>query len=238
MLPLVAALNRLLRRISGTLAAERRFTSDAAHELRTPLAAIRANAQVLLGARDAAERDSTARDLLASVDRGTRLVDQLLALARADRPSARARFEDVNLAGIVGEELQALQPTAERLGVRVQARLEAMPLRGDPALLAVMVRNLLDNALRYGAPGGVVRIATGANELLIEDEGPGIPEQERLKVFERFYRLEQSRAPGSGLGLSIVQRIVELHDGQIRIEGAAGGSGTLVRVSFAATAAS
>lgn len=236
-LPLVEALNRLLRRIGGTLAAERRFTSDAAHELRTPLAAIRANAQVLLGARDAEERETTARDLLASVDRGTRLVDQLLALARADRPAARARFEQVDLAVIVGEVAQTLHPLVERQGARLELRLEALPLCGDHGLLAVMVRNLLDNALRYGPSGGMVRVTTGAGGLVVEDEGPGIPPDERQKVFERFYRLADSRASGSGLGLSIVQRIAELHDGRITVEGAAAG-GTRINVVFATSPAS
>jgi signal transduction histidine kinase len=100
-----------------------------------------------------------------------------------------------------------------------------------------MVRNLVDNALRYGPPGGTVRITTEGNQLVVEDEGPGIPLEERQKVFERFYRLVESRASGSGLGLSIVQRIVELHDGHIVIEDA-GGGGTRISVTFPTSAAS
>jgi signal transduction histidine kinase len=164
-------------------------------------------------------------------------VDQLLALAHADRPAARARFEDLDLASVVREVLKALQPASERLGARLEARLDPLPLHGDPGLLAVMVRNLLDNALRYGPQGGTVRITTGGNALVVEDQGPGIPPDERRRVFERFYRLAGSRASGSGLGLSIVQRIVELHDGQIDIDSTADG-GTRMCATFPTSPAS
>lgn len=236
--PLVDAINRLLQRLGASLNAERRFTADAAHELRTPLAAIRANAQVLMGARDAAERDRTARDLMASVDRSTRLVDQLLALARADRPFEASRLRDVDLAAIASEQVEAHRAAAERQDVRLTGDLDAAVLRGDPALLAVMLRNLLDNALRYTPSTGTVRVTSGrpagVAEITVEDSGPGIPPEERQRVFERFHRLAGSGATGSGLGLSIVQRIVELHGGEVRIEEGEGGRGTRVRVRFGA----
>ena len=235
--PLLDALNRLLERVSATLASERRFTADAAHELRTPLAAIRANAQVLLGARDAAERDQTARDLLASVDRGTRLVDQLLALARADQSVAPERFRVQDLASVAADQLRQHASQAKGRNIRLESELAPAMMRGDAALLAVMIRNLLDNALRYGPEGSQIRVATRVVgdqvELRVEDQGSGIPPEERQRVFERFHRLAGSRASGSGLGLSIVLRIVEQHGGSVVIEDAAGGQGTRVRVSFA-----
>ncbi len=234
--PLLDALNRLLGRIHSTLAAERRFTSDAAHELRTPLAAIRANAQVLLGARDAQERDRTAHDLLESVDRGSRLVDQLLALARADRPGEGLHLDEVDLASLALEQERAHGKVAARLGVQLESHCDPAPARGDAGLLAVMIRNLLDNALRYSPRGGRVRLvtrrtATGV-ELLVEDEGPGIAPEDRERIFERFYRVAGSQASGSGLGLSIVQRIVEIHRGRIAVEEGEGGRGTRMRVSI------
>jgi signal transduction histidine kinase len=235
--PLLVALNRLLERISATLAAERRFTSDAAHELRTPLAAIRANAQVLLAARDAAERERTTRDLLASVDRGARLVEQLLALAHADRPGEVVATRKVDLAGVAADQELAHRRMAERLGVQLRSQLRPAPMRGDAGLLAVMMRNLIDNALRHAPQGSRVTITTDCTmdgaELVVEDEGPGIPPAERQSVFERFYRLPGSPATGSGLGLSIVLRIVELHGGRISVADGAGGRGARIRVVFA-----
>lgn len=234
--PLLDALNRLLARIQATLAAERRFTADAAHELRTPLAAIRANAQVLLGARDPAERERTASDLLASVDRGTRLVDQLLALARADQSGEAARFRAVDLALVAAEQEDAHRALAGRHGVTLAGRFESAPLQGDAGLLGVLVRNLLDNAIRYSPPGTAVTMTTGSIgqevALSVEDQGPGIAPDERQKVFERFHRVSGTRATGSGLGLSIARRIVELHGGHIRIEDGAGARGTRVQVTL------
>ena len=234
--PLVDALNRLLKRIRTALQTERRFTADAAHELRTPLAAIRANAQVLVGARDQAERESTVRDLLASVDRSARLVEQLLALARADQPLQDDKLREVDIADVAREQLAAHRTRAEQRGIELQAALQAGATRADPALLSVMVRNLLDNALRYTPPGGHITIATGADAngpvLTVEDDGPGIPEAERERVFERFHRLQSQRASGSGLGLSIVRRVADVHGARVAIAAGSGDRGTRVSVSF------
>jgi two-component system, OmpR family, sensor histidine kinase QseC len=234
--PLVDAINRLLQRIRTALQTERRFTADAAHELRTPLAAIRANAQVLLGARDDTERETTARDLLASVDRSTRLVEQLLALARADQPLHDDTLCDVDIADVAREQLAAHSSRAEQRGVKLQAALEPGATRADPALLSVMVRNLIDNALRYTPPGGSITVMTGANDegpvLTVEDNGPGIPEPERERVFERFHRLPGQKATGSGLGLSIVRRVADVHGARVAIASGAGDRGTKVSVRF------
>jgi len=234
--PLVDALNRLLQRIRTALQTERRFTADAAHELRTPLAAIRANAQVLLGARDQAEREATARDLLASVDRSTRLVEQLLALARADQPLHDDKLCDVDIAEVAREQLAAHSGRADQCGVLLQGALEPGATRADPALLSVMVRNLIDNALRYTPPGGRITVMTGANDegpvLTVEDDGPGIPEPERERVFERFHRLSGQKATGSGLGLSIVRRVADVHGARVAIAAGAGDRGTKVSVRF------
>ncbi|MBK9251325.1 MAG: sensor histidine kinase N-terminal domain-containing protein [Proteobacteria bacterium] len=234
--PLVDALNRLLLRIRSALQTERRFTADAAHELRTPLAAIRANAQVLVAARDQAEREATARDLLASVDRSTRLVEQLLALARADQPLHDDKLREVDLADVAREQLAVHRDRAEQCGVELRGTLQPGATRADPALLSVMVRNLLDNALRYTPPGGRITVATGAHEegpvLTVEDDGPGIPEPERERVFERFHRLPGQKATGSGLGLSIVRRVADVHGARVAIAAGEGEKGTRVSVRF------
>jgi two-component system, OmpR family, sensor histidine kinase QseC len=234
--PLVEALNRLLQRIRTALQTERRFTADAAHELRTPLAAIRTNAQVLVGARDQDERERTARDLLASVDRSTRLVEQLLALARADQPIHDDKLRDVDIADVAREQLAAHLGRAEQCGVQLRSALQPGATRADPALLSVLVRNLLDNALRYTPAGGHITVMTGASAegpvLTVEDDGPGIPEPERERVFERFRRLPGHKAPGSGLGLSIVRRVADVHGAQVAIAAGPGEKGTRVSVRF------
>lgn len=239
-LPLVDALNRLLQRIRTALQAERRFTADAAHELRTPLAAIRANAQVLLAARDPAEREETARDLLASVDRGTHLIEQLLELARADRSLQQDRLREVELADVAREQLDAHRAEADRCGIDLRGELASGMVRGDPGLLSVMVRNLVDNALRYTPRGGHVTIAvrqgTGGPTLVVDDDGPGIPLQDRERVFERFSRLPGRRATGSGLGLSIVRRVADLHRASVLVSEGPGERGTSVTVRFGAGA--
>ncbi len=234
--PLLDALNRLLHRVGETLQMERRFTADAAHELRTPLAAIRANAQVLVAARDDEERESTARDLIASVDRNTRLVEQLLSLARADQSAGTGQFQDLDLAQLVDDQLQSHRGLAGRLGIALAGALQPVALNGDSALLAVLVRNLVDNALRYTPAGGSVRVSTTREDdaavLIVEDTGPGIAPDEREKVFERFYRVAGPRATGSGLGLSIVQRIADLHGGTIQVAEGSGGKGTRITVTL------
>jgi two-component system, OmpR family, sensor histidine kinase QseC len=234
--PLVAALNRLLLRIRTALNRERQFTADAAHELRTPLAAIRTNAQVLVAARDPTERDSTARDLLASVDRSTRLVEQLLALARADQILSEESLCQVDLADIARDQLSAHYAIAKQRRVSLEAEVQEATVRADPALLSILVRNLVDNALRYTPSGGRVVISTSTDatskRLQVEDSGPGIPIEERDRVFERFRRIVGHRSTGSGLGLSIVRRIAEVHGATVEILTGADERGARLSVTF------
>jgi signal transduction histidine kinase len=191
---------------------------------------------VLTAARDQPEREATARDLLASVDRSTRLVEQLLALARADQPLHDDKLRDVDIAEVAREQLAAHRGRADQRGIQMHGALEPGATRADPALLSVMVRNLLDNALRYTPPGGHITVVTRASEegavLTVEDDGPGIPEPERERVFERFHRLPGQRATGSGLGLSIVRRVADVHGARVAIAAGAGDRGTRVSVSF------
>jgi two-component system, OmpR family, sensor histidine kinase QseC len=234
--PLLAALNRLLERMRNVLQMERRFTSDAAHELRSPLAAIRANAQVMQHARSPEELAGAAGDLLASVDRSSRLIDQLLLLARLDGDeSATREFATIDIAAAAraaGDEQQAF---AAARRVTLQTDLGSAAIRGSGPLLAILLRNLLDNAIRYSPAGSIVHIScqhgTAGIELAVSDQGAGIPAAERAHIFERFYRSLGSEQSGSGLGLSIVQRIAELHGARIEVRDPAGG-GTCFVVTF------
>ncbi len=229
--PLLSALDRLLARVRDALQRERRFTADAAHELRSPLAAIRVNAQVLCGARDAAERAEISENLLTSVDRGSRLIDQLLLLARIDSGAySRSPRATVSLEALVRAECAAQQRTAALRGITLSADCEPVTVTGEADLLTMLIRNLLDNAIRYSPEGTRVRVRCrnidGRAALVVEDNGPGIPPEERERVFERFYRVVGNESSGSGLGLSIVKLITEIHGGTVKIEDGPEGTGT------------
>ena len=222
MRPMVQALNGLFERIDSMVASERRFTADAAHELRTPIAAIRAQAQVALGAgTDTAQRNHALQFTLAGCDRATRLVEQLLTLARLeaapDMPAA-----SVDMSALARRVAADLVPAAL---VRHQTlELEAAApcvVAGDDMLVGVLVRNLIDNAIRYSPDGARIRVsvatAAGQPQLQVEDSGPGMTQQEMARLGERFYRVVGHSQPGSGLGWSIVKRIADVFGAQVQV---------------------
>ena len=220
-----------------TLQQERRFTADAAHELRTPLAAVRANAQVIRNARNPAELAEAAEDLIISVDRGSRVIDQLLLLARADAQSGEQfRGEPLELAELVESQCERQHAEAAAAGIALRAETQPCVVSGRVDLLSVLLHNLIDNAIRYCPSGSKVCVSCRVDgpgvELCVTDDGPGVPPAERERVFERFHRLEDSRRPGSGLGLSIVRRIAELHGATVTLGEGAAGKGTRVCVRF------
>jgi two-component system OmpR family sensor kinase/two-component system sensor histidine kinase QseC len=236
-LPLLQALNRLLDRLRIAFQLERRFTADAAHELRTPLAAIRANAQVMKGARSAEEVADVGNDLVASVDRGSRVIEQLLSMARADAAAGElAGAGPVLLSDLIANQCRDQGPMAAQRNVQLHSSVADCRVHGRADLLLILLRNLLDNAIRHAPEGSQVEVAcrveSGHALLAVSDEGPGIPAAERERVFERFYRLPGETEHGSGLGLSIVRRIAELHGGEIRILEREGTTGTTVLVSL------
>lgn len=213
MRPMVEALNGLFGRIALLIDGERRFTADAAHELRTPIAAIRAQAQVALGATDEAERRHALRATLAGCDRATRLVEQLLALARVESTGAVAD-QQPELGALARQVLADLAPAAAARGQTVALEApQAVRVGGNETLLAALLRNLVDNASRYAGAGARirVRVAAAGPVLLVEDSGPGLDEADRARLGERLFRVPGSSGNGSGLGWSIVRRIAGLH---------------------------
>jgi two-component system sensor histidine kinase QseC len=234
------ALNDLFRRVEATLEGERRFTADAAHELRTPLAALQAQFQVALRARDDAERDQSLRQLQCGLSRAAHLVDQMLQLARLDPESGLPDARPVDL-GEVAENVCAelgLAILERDLDFALEVASDCRTM-GQPDWLRVLIRNLVDNAIRYTPRGGQIRVvlqSTAAGcELRVSDSGPGIPAEQRAAVLRRFHRLEGSDQPGSGLGLAIVLRIAELHGARLQLTDRAPAPGLTVCVQFQAT---
>lgn len=228
--PLLAAMNALFGRVTGAMEQERRFTSDAAHELRTPLAAIVAQAQVARRARDAAEREHALEQIATSGRRAGRLVEQLLTLARLD-PAIGLPLEPVRLDLLAAEECAEQGATAleRQIALELDAD-EPVIVSGNADMLRVLLRNLLDNALRYTPQGGKVSVSVTARSLAVADNGPGIPAEERSNALRRFHRLAGQEITGSGLGLSIVARIAELHGA--RLELADNQPGLVARLEF------
>ncbi|WP_066709061.1 ATP-binding protein [Curvibacter delicatus] len=241
MQPLVEALNGLFGRIERMLESERRFTADAAHELRTPIAAIRAQAQVALGAgADAAQRQQALQTTLAGCDRATHLVEQLLTLARLEAAPAGATAP-VDLAGLARRVLAELAPAA--LARQQQLELDAAEpcqVAGSELLLGVLLRNLVDNAMRYSPDGAMVQVRVaqenGQPLLQVEDSGAGMTAQEMARLGERFYRVPGHAQPGSGLGWSIVRRIAQVCGAQVQTTASARLGGLAVSVSWPASA--
>lgn len=236
--PLTDALGDLLFRLGSALSAQSRFISEAAHQLRTPMAGLSSQTERALAARDIEAIKPALAQLLVSARRTTRLVNQLLTLARAEPGSGAEReFEAVDLAALVQRTCMEWVPEALQQGVDLgyAGPATAVVIDGDDLLLAEMLNNLIDNALRYGVPrGGTVTVRLGLQplELTVEDDGPGIPEAERERVFERFHRVPGSASGGSGLGLAIVREIARSHQARVAVVASQLGPGAAIRVSF------
>jgi two-component system sensor histidine kinase QseC len=227
--PLVKALNRLLARLGRTLDNERRFTADAAHELRTPLAALKVQTQVARRSRDATQRDHALGQIESGVDRATHLVEQLLRLARLDPLKSVESAAPIDLRAILteaaGQARNASPPAAQKI-------IETYPAgdlisHGDADLIGIAIRNLLDNAIRYTQSEHTVWLeaSTGADgyTLSVRDNGPGVPPATLARLGERFYRGRETSAEGNGLGLAIVTRVAELHGARFEVANAPGG---------------
>ena len=214
LLPIVKALNEVLGRLDAALQAERRFTADAAHELRTPLAGLHMHVQLLQ--RQHPELAAPFQKLRTDIGRSTALVDSLLTLARLD-PLARAQLteQEVPLQPLFDGIQAEFADEAARRGIGLALRCEIGALRAEPQMLGIVLRNLVGNALRYCPAGSRVEVDAsrhgGRDRIAVRDDGPGVDEASRRRLTERFFRVLGTEEGGSGLGLSIVRRIAELH---------------------------
>ena len=234
--PLVGELNRLLGRLQEAFAVQRNFISDAAHELRSPLTALRLQLQLLERAPDESARVEARGRLGAAVERAVHLAEQLLTLARSEPGELAGDFGPVDLAGVAAESITDTHDLA--LARSIDLSLDASPnilVRGDHEALRILIRNLVDNAVRYTPPGGFVQVrcrnAPKGALMEVTDTGPGIAVADRHRVFDRFYRRAAAQESGTGLGLAIVKSIAEHHGALIALDDAPGG-GLHVTVSF------
>jgi signal transduction histidine kinase len=226
--PLVAALNELLVQLNQALVTQRRFIADAAHELRSPLTAVKLQAQIANRALTDSERKGALAQLSGGVDRASHLIDQLLSMARLEPAARQATFAPVALDTLIKQVVADFSTLAEArdidLGVGACAPLS---VTAQTDSLRILLGNLIDNAVRYTPIGGRIDVELESQNnqavLTVSDNGPGIPEQERERVFERFHRLASSDIPGSGLGLAIVRQVAVLHGGKVELSTATGG---------------
>lgn len=234
--PLVTTLNALLTRLRQSMSLQRRFTADATHELRTPLTAVRLQAQLALKARNEQERREALQELVGGVDRAAHLVDQLLQITRLEPDAVTVNFAPLALGTLVRQAVSSFQNLARSRSIDLGlGDCEDLSIAGDGQSLRAMLNNLVANALIHCPPGSQVdlelRRKVAVAELLVRDDGPGIPADQRQRVFDRFYRLAGADTVGSGLGLAIVRQVIELHRGTVAMGDAPGG-GLLVRVEL------
>lgn len=237
--PLIAALNNLFERLQDAFDREKRFTADAAHELRTPLAGIKALAEVALNAKTPEELAATLKKMSTSVTRSTHVIQQLLTLSRMVPESAINDPVRMSLETEVAEVAASIVPEALQKDIEIelitQGKFKPF-IYANPTAIAILARNLIDNAVRYSPTGKMVQLIIESTDeqviLRVIDNGPGIPEALRERVFERFYRNLGNDTVGSGLGLSIVQQITKLHRATLSLDTAPGGQGSQFSVSF------
>ncbi|WP_096667887.1 sensor histidine kinase [Polaromonas sp. AET17H-212] len=239
---LIGAINDLMARLGGALSLQRLFLADAAHELRTPITALRLQLQLLERASDEAQREAALTQLRAGIDRAQHLVEQLLQLSRLAPETPALSREAVDLAELVRSTVGRFSARADDKKIDLGAVTEGTPtVHADVQQLAILLNNLVDNALRHTPPGGRIDVAAqienGRPSLSVTDSGPGISAAERERVFDRFYRgtnvSANSHTPhGSGLGLAIARAVAERHGADITLDEAPGGTGLRVSVLF------
>ncbi len=236
--PLINALNDMMLRLELNLVAQQRFIADAAHQMRTPLTGLKSQAELALLENDPAQIRACMEHIFVSATRSAHLINQLLALARAEASSEKIHVvERLELNALFESEIAEWVPAARVRRIDIGFERAHVPLHvdGNPVLLTEMFRNLIDNAIKYTPYGGTVTVRLRADIraiLEVEDSGPGVAVEDRQRVFERFYRVLGTQAEGSGLGLPIVREIAELHRADVELLDAHGPSGLLVRVSF------
>lgn len=235
--PVIDELNKLFYRLKEGFEREKRFAADAAHELRTPLAALKTHAQVALNSNDINEKNQALQKLIASVNRSTHIVQQLLTMSRLVPEATNLHDKDeVDMGKLCREILAMLAPSAleKQIELEFDSASRLPKIYGNPTALDILIRNLVDNAIRYCKENGhvLVRLSQKDNNLVLEvtDNGPGIPPELQTRVFERFFRVLGNKSTGSGLGLAIVQQICELHGGKVILDSPKTGTGLIIRV--------
>jgi len=240
-IPLTTSLNDLLYRLNQAFELEKRFTADASHELRTPLAGIRTQSQVALRSIDPEEQKKALLNIIQGVDRSSHLVDQMLILARLEPESSNKNFATVDMLILSENIISDLFPLAKEKQIELslidQTTTTAQhSVKGYEPGLAILLRNLIDNAIRYTPSNGHVELAIFTKNsnccLTISDSGPGIPEDKRERIFDRFYRQDNHDGYGCGLGLSITQRIADIHHAKISLAAGLDGKGLCVTILF------
>lgn len=220
-LPLVKNLNQFFDRTSAMLQRERRFTSDAAHELRSPLAALRIQTEVAQLAGDDGElREQALLHLTQGIDRASQLIEQLLTLSKLDNLQELEELQPIDWEGIIQSLIAERYFVAEKRKITLAFEKESEPKQkqGQPILVSLMLRNLLDNAIKYCPEDTTVSVKIASSQIIIEDNGGGVEPEDLKKLGQRFYRPAGQNEKGSGLGLSIVMRIAELHGFKVRLE--------------------
>lgn len=235
--PILDEINSLLGRLASAVATQSRFVANAAHQLRTPLAGLKTQLELALDQPMPPAAAGMVRQAREATDRIARMANQLLALARAEPGAMAGAMESMDLAEVIGELVDASVHAALDRDVDLGFELAAARVEGDATLLRELATNLIDNAVRYCGRGGHVTVRSyvegGHAVLEVEDDGPGIPPEERERVLERFYRLDDAPGPGSGLGLAIVKEIAAMHRAELRLGSGSGGRGLRATVRFA-----
>ena len=237
--PLVVAFNEMMERLEDNLQAQQRFIAEAAHQMRTPLAGLKMQTEIALSETDPARMRQALQLIAESTDRASRMVNQLLTLARAEASHEKLHGVapldfDALARGVAGEWV--VRALAKRIDLGFEGNGRPLWIDGVPLLLHELLNNLVDNAIKYTPPGGQVTLRVRVAEqavIEVEDDGIGIPFEERARIFERFYRVLGTDSDGSGLGLTIVAEIAELHRASVDLFTGRGGKGSLFRVSFA-----
>ncbi len=233
---LVNAVNQLLERLKESLSAQQRFASDAAHELRTPLTALKLQVQLAQRAKTPEAQAKCFSRLHEGINRATRLVQQLLTLARLDPDASKKPMNTIELHSLIASIQEEMAPIAQQKNIVITTDASPATIDGMEDAVRLMIANLTDNAIRYTPNGGRIKLATrvdkGFSIVEIADNGPGIRPEERQRVFDRFYRALGTKTSGTGLGLAIVKRIVDIHHGSIVIDDGLDGKGAAFRLTF------
>lgn len=237
--PLIEELNKLFRRLQEEFERNQHFASDAAHELRTPLAALKTQSQLILLADSESNKETAIKNILIGVDRCTHIVQQLLTLSRVNQSEILKDLQIIDLTKIATETLAQQAPEALEKNIDIELKkpyYAATKIHGNETMIHILIRNLVDNAIRYTPNGGHVHveIANHVNQVMLRvtDSGPGIPQELRSRVFERFFRVLGTQASGSGLGLAIVKQIALLHHADIKLNAPISGQGLEIEIAF------